>query len=341
MDLVTSSTTGLTCKQGGFYIDPSAPVDTAVITHAHGDHATAGHKTVHCLASCEALLRHRIGDETDYVAHAPGETFSLGEASVSLHPAGHILGSAQVRIEADETWVVSGDYKRQPDPTCTAFESLECDALITESTFAVPVYRFPDGATECRRILDWWQENKREGRTSILYCYALGKAQRILAELAALAKSGAFPAETVYAHGAMLALTGIYRDAGIDMLPLDAVGPKGAWTKAEWAGRLVLAPPSVRRSPWLKRFGDHETAFASGWMRIRGARRRRGLNRGFILSDHADWHGVLRTVEESKAKRVLCTHGHAETLARYLREERGLDASAIKTQWRGEEGAES
>ncbi|MEM9862228.1 MAG: ligase-associated DNA damage response exonuclease [Myxococcota bacterium] len=340
-ELIDASPSGLWCERGSFHIDPSSPVPCAVITHAHGDHATPGHGEVHFLARGEGVLRQRIdlGETcTRFVPHAPGEVFELGSVRVSLHPAGHVLGSAQVRVEAPsgEVWVMSGDYKRAADPTCAAFEPVPCDVFVTESTFALPIYRFPAPDVVLGELIAWWRANAEAGRASLLYCYALGKAQRILAEL-----SDRLPeATTVYAHGAHISLTERYAEAGVSMLPLAPVDPKAKTKKTEWAGRLVLAPPSVRRSPWVRRFGDHQTAFASGWMMVRGTRRGRGLNRGFALSDHADWAAILKTVEQTGARRVFCTHGHGRTLARFLREERGIDARPMETEFRGEAGSE-
>jgi putative mRNA 3-end processing factor len=255
----------------------------------------------------------------------------LGDTVVSFHPAGHILGSAQVRIESDgAVWVVTGDYKRQSDPTCAAFVPVPCGVLITEATFALPIYCWPDPEAVARDIVDWWHANRGAKRASVLFCYALGKAQRILAMLRA------FTGDRVFVHGAVHGLTEIYRGAGVEMLPTTPVAE--TMRGKSFAGELVLAPEMAIGSTWMRRFGDHETAFASGWMRVRGNRRRRSFDRGFELSDHADWPALLRTVEESGARRVLATHGSSEPLARYLRESRGLDAGTIATRFSGTEG---
>ena len=325
---------GLYCPRGEFYIDPWEPVPRAVLTHAHGDHATAG-----CGAYAAALPGRRIlerrlsvpGSSPSLDCWAYGDSHKIGEVVVSLHPAGHVLGSSQIRVEhRGQVAVVTGDFKRAPDPTCTPFEPIRCDLLITEATFALPIYRWPAPSDVAQEMFAWWQSNAEAGRASLLYCYALGKAQRILAELARLTD------QTVYTHGAVENLVADYRAEGVAMLPTAPVQaePKGT----DWAGRLVLAPPSVRRSRWLRRFGDHRTGFASGWMQLRGTRRRRGLDRGFVLSDHADWSALLRTVEECGAETIACTHGQASTLARYLRE-RGMNATELKTRFEGEEGA--
>jgi putative mRNA 3-end processing factor len=328
-DLVELRPEGLYCPAGDFHIDPWRPVPRAVITHAHGDHAREGSGVYHCQRDGAPLLACRLGAEAPLAPHAYGEAFTLGGARVSLHPAGHILGSAQVRIEAGgETWVVSGDYKRDPDPTCPPFEPQRCDVFITEATFGFPVYRWPDTAHVAADIIEWWDECRAQGRPAVLYCYALGKAQRLLAELAKLTD------RRVLLHGALARLVQIYRDAGAAMLPTETVSEQ---TKAaDFAGELILAPPSAGGSPWMRRFRNASTGFASGWMQVRGNRRRRGYDRGFVVSDHADWPGLLRTVEETGARRVLATHGNSEPLVQTLRE-RGIDAATLRTAFGGED----
>lgn len=315
---------GLYCPPGDFHIDPWRPVPRAVLTHGHADHARPGSDEYLAAKSGLGILAHRLGAKSKLTGLEYGEQIRIGDARVSLHPAGHVLGSAQVRVEAgDGVWVASGDYKRDADPSCEAFEVVPCDTFITEATFALPVYRWPDGASVAREILAWWQANAAEGRSSLLFCYALGKAQRLLAELARLTD------RTGYLHGALVPLVEVYRQAGIRMLETEPVSEQGA--KADFSGELVLAPPSAAGSPWMRRFGRHSAGFASGWMRIRGNRRRRGYDRGFVLSDHADWPDLLRTVEETGASRVLVTHGRSDVLVRYLQENLGIQAEALET----------
>ena len=312
-------------------MDPWAPVPLAVVTHAHADHARPGSASYLCAEPGVALLERRLGPDAAIRTVPYGEGISLGDTVVSFHPAGHILGSAQVRVErAGQVWVVSGDYKRQPDPTCAPFAPLPCDVFITEATFALPVYCWPDPVVVARDIVSWWQANRDANRASVLFCYALGKAQRILAMLRT------FTSDTVFVHGALHGLTEIYRAAGVEMLPTVPVAE--TMRGKSFAGELVLAPELAIGSTWMRRFGDHETASASGWMRVRGNRRRRSFDRGFELSDHADWPALLRTIEESGARRVLVTHGSSEPLARYLREERGLDAGVIATRFNDADG---
>lgn len=241
---------------------------------------------------------------------------------MSFHSAGHVLGSAQIRLEHEgSVWVVSGDYKRCTDPSCEPFESVPCDVLITEATFGLPIYRWRSGEQVAHEIRTWWMGERL--RPSLLFCYAFGKAQRVLAELKAIGVD-----DEVLLHGAVETVTRHYRDAGI---PMTASRPLSDLPRnASLEGRLILAPPSAHRSAWMRRFKTPQTAFASGWMAVRGARRRRGYERGFVLSDHADWPGLVQTVKESGARRVYVTHGQSDVLARYLRDVEGLDAEPIE-----------
>jgi len=316
---------GLYCAAGDFHIDPWRPVERALITHAHADHARSGHAQYWATRVSAPILYKRLGANIDLAGVEYGQTLTFGDARVSFHPAGHVLGSAQIRVEVDgEVWVASGDYKREADPTCADFEVVPCDTFITEATFALPVYRWADTAAVAADIHAWWQANAAAGKTSVLFSYSLGKAQRLLAELAR------FTDDTVYLHGALVPLTEIYREAGVAMLPTQPVSAQGQ--KADFAGCLVMAPPSAAGSRWMRRFKHHETGFASGWMRIRGNRRRRGYDRGFVLSDHADWPGLIGTIEQTGAARVLATHGRTDVLVAYLRE-RGLDAAPLATEY--------
>lgn len=327
-DLVRVTDKGLYCEAGDFYIDPWRPVPRAVITHAHADHARSGSQHYWCSTPGLGLTRARVGYGGGISAMDYGQRFAMERAQVSLHPAGHVLGSAQVRIEVDaQVWVVSGDYKREPDPSCAPFEPVRCDVFITEATFALPVYRWPDPTEVAREIYDWWQDCKREGQCAVLCCYALGKAQRILAELRQLTD------ETAYLHGAMAPLVKLYRQAGIAMLPTDTVGNQPKFF--DWKGKLLLAPPGAAGTPWMKRFKPYSTGFASGWMRVRGSRRRQAWDRGFVLSDHADWNGLLLSIEQTGARRVLATHGNTDALVEVLRA-RGIDAAPLHTEFEGE-----
>jgi putative mRNA 3-end processing factor len=326
--LIVGTDRGLYCPPGDFYIDPWQPVQTAVITHAHGDHLRHGSARYILARPGERIARHRLGSGNTVMPVDYGTSLRLGQTSISLHPAGHILGAAQVRIEHEGTvWVVSGDYKRQPDPTCAPFEQLECDVFISEATFALPVYRWSPTPQVAEEIVRWWHANRDRGVSSLLFCYALGKAQRVLAELAA------FTNEPVYLHGAVDSLTHLYRQSGVEMVPtLPATTEK----KTDYRGALIIAPPSAAGTPWTRRFGEHSSGFCSGWMRVRGDRRRRGYDRGFVISDHADWPALLETCLASRARRVLLTHGYSDALTRFLNE-RGVNAAALATAYGGEE----
>jgi putative mRNA 3-end processing factor len=315
----------LYCPAGDFYIDPMRGVERAIVTHAHSDHARTGSKAYIAARDGLGLLQHRLGREAPITAMPYGQQFVMKDALVSLHPAGHILGSAQVRIESQgEVWAVTGDYKRDPDPTCLPFEIIPCDVLVTEATFGLPIYRWDPGPVVAEQILAWWEHNREQNRTSVLFCYALGKAQRVMAELARLTE------RTVYLHGAVYQLSKLYQEAGIRMTPFEVVSDTGK--KADLKGELVIAPPAAFRSVWMKRFKDFETGFASGWMRVRAARRYRAYDRGFVLSDHADWPQLIRTVEETAARRVLAMHGKTDVLVRYL-SERGFQAEQLRAGW--------
>jgi len=328
--LITVTDSGLYCEAGDFYIDPWRSVGRAVITHAHSDHARAGMGSYLTVSQGAQLLRARLGADSPISAVNYGEPLRLGEASISFHPAGHILGSAQVRIESNGlVWVVSGDYKVAADTTCPQFEPIRCHGFVTESTFALPIYRWKPPEDILADIKDWWQANRAEGKVSILYCYALGKAQRILSGIDA----GVGP---IYTHGAVERVTQIYRDTGVALPPTrSALGA----SKKDLAGSLVLATPSAQGTAWTRRFGDFSAALASGWMQIRGARRRRAIDRGFVLSDHADWPGLLSVIAATQAETIWATHGQSQPLVRTLIEQ-GLNARAIETDFEGELDAE-
>lgn len=329
--LVVVRPEGLYCPAGDFHIDPWRPVARAVITHAHADHARRGHAAYLAHAASAGVLRARLGDDIALQTVGYGEVLDCGGVRVSLHPAGHVLGSAQVRLEhRGEVWVVSGDYKVEADATCAPFEPVRCHTFITESTFGLPLYRWRPQAAVLADIHAWWQANAAAGRASVLYAYAFGKAQRLLA--------GLDPARgPLVVHGAVEAVNQAYRAAGV-RLPAtrrvgDGLGP------ADLRRALVIAPPSVQGTPWLRRFGAYADAMVSGWMQLRGTRRRRGVDRGFALSDHADWPGLLQAIGASGASCVRVTHGQVAPLVRYLTEQ-GLEADALQTPYGGEAGAD-
>jgi putative mRNA 3-end processing factor len=331
--LLTLTPQGLYCRAAEAWIDPWRPVPRALITHAHADHARPGCGEYWAVGAGEGILRQRLGQGITLHGVRCGQDLRIGAARVSFHAAGHVLGSAQIRLEAGgETWLVSGDYKRDPDPSCAAFEPVRADVLITEATFGLPVYRWQPGASVASAILRWWRGAPE--RPSILFCYAFGKAQRVLAELHGLGIE-----EEVLLHGAVQALMAPYREQGVAMVPTRPLSELPCGDSL--AGRLVIAPPSAHRSPWMGRFRLPQTAFASGWMAVRGARRRGGYERGFVLSDHADWAGLLRTVRQSGARQVYVTHGQNDVLARYLREVEGIAAAPLQGGFASERAGEA
>jgi putative mRNA 3-end processing factor len=326
MDLIVQRPEGLYCPPGDFYIDPWRPVDRAVITHAHGDHARMGHGHYLASARSEGVLRSRLGEIT--LQTLPyGEAIEHHGVRLSLHPAGHVLGSAQVRIEhRGEVWVASGDYfvsgVDDANTTCELFEPVRCDCFITESTFGLPIYRWQAQREVFDDINAWWRGNAEAGRASLLMGYSFGKAQRILAGVDA----GIGP---IVVHGAVEPVNRAYREAGVVLPPTHNANELD---KAALAKALIVAPPSVQGSAWTKRFGDYSDAFASGWMQLRGARRRRAVDRGFVLSDHADWPGLQRAIAATGAQRVIVTHGYEAIMVRWL-EEQGLQAGAFETEY--------
>ncbi|QGM96581.1 ligase-associated DNA damage response exonuclease [Methylocystis parvus] len=330
MELIVASPEGLYCPAGDFHIDPWRPVARAVITHGHSDHARWGSRAYLCQRDCAPILRKRLGDvsiETlDY-----GAPIEINGVTLSLHPAGHVLGSAQVRVESrGEVWVASGDYKIEPDNVSAPFEPVRCGVFITESTFGLPIYRWRRQSEVMADVDAWWRANAEAGRASVIFAYGLGKAQRVLGNVDA-------SIGPIYCHGAIEPMNEIYRMQGVALPETRPVSQ--AVGKNAFAGALIIAPPSAEASPWMRRFGDYSDAFASGWMQIRGNRRRRGVDRGFALSDHADWPGLLAAIHATGAERVYATHGSVGALTRYLRE-RGLDARDMHTEY-GEEEAES
>ena len=353
-DLIVLTPEGLYCPAGDFHIDPWRPVARAVITHAHADHARRGHGAYLCSAPGEGVLRSRLGS-IQLQTLGYGQRLTIGGAAVSLHPAGHVLGSAQVRVEhRGRVWVASGDYfltgehtadldaapktaadapvnERAPtqvahstqvaNATCDAFEPVRCDCFITESTFGLPIYRWRAPGAVFADINRWWSNNAQEGRASLLLAYSFGKAQRLLAGVDA-------SIGPVVVHGAVEGLNEAYRAAGVPLpatLRLEDVKDRSLLRRA-----LVVAPPSVRGSAWAARLGECSDAFASGWMQLRGARRRQGLDHGFVLSDHADWPGLQRAIAATGAQRVIVTHGYEAVMVRWLQQQ-GLEAGSFQT----------
>lgn len=326
-DLVKLTDAGLYCEYGDFHIDPWRPVKRAIITHAHADHARPGNTQYLAAAAGERLLRSRLEPDSTIQTLDYGEVLDIDGVRVSLHPAGHVLGSAQVRLEKDgQIWVVSGDYKTEDESTCAPFELVPCHTFITESTFGLPIFRWKSQETVFDEINKWWKANQETGKTSLLFGYALGKAQRILSGVDA-------SIGPIYTHGAVEKITQAYRDSGVALAATKYVGslPKGT----KFSGSLIVAPPSAQATPWTRVFGTVSTAFASGWMRIRGTRRRKSVDRGFVLSDHADWVALNHVIKATGAEKVIVTHGYATEMVRWLNEV-GINATAFSTKFEGE-----
>ncbi|MCX7889924.1 MAG: ligase-associated DNA damage response exonuclease [Rhodobacteraceae bacterium] len=319
---------GLYCPAGDFHIDPWRPVARALVTHGHSDHARPGMGAYLATAAALPVIRHRLGGITAE-GLAWGEVRRIGDARVSFHPAGHVPGSAQIRVEvAGEVWVVSGDYKLEPDGLSEAWEPVACHCFVSECTFGLPVFRWRPQAGVMAAITAWWRANRAAGRVSVLGAYALGKAQRILA--------GLDPAEgPVLTHGAVEEVTAILRAQGYRLPPTLRVG-EGMDARSH-PGALVIAPPGAAATPWARRWGDFAAATASGWMQLRGIRRRRGAGTGFVLSDHADWPGLNAAIRATGAQRVFVTHGYTTAFRRWLEDE-GYEAGIVRTAWTGEAG---
>ena len=322
--MLTVNQNGIYCEQGNFYLDPWRPVDRAIISHAHADHARWGSKSYLAASPGINLLKERVGKEAPIEGVPYGKPLTINDVSVSFLPAGHILGSSQVVLEfKGERWIFTGDYRRDEGGDCLPFEPLKAHTLVTESTFALPVYRWPSAHAVTAQIVNWIEQCAAEGKVPVLFCYSLGKAQRILYLLKdKLAKA-------VGVHGAAAPFCAEYENQGIQL---------AGWQHVNWHKHsrddfsLVLAPPSVDGSKWLKKFKRISRAFASGWMQVRGRRRRRAFDKGFVISDHCDWPGLLQTIAEVKPEQVLVTHGFKDTFARYLNEN-GQQAGLLQTSY--------
>jgi putative mRNA 3-end processing factor len=326
--MLTVTDRGLYCAAGDFFIDPWRSVNRALTTHAHSDHARGGSGAYLCAKACHGVLAQRLGKSAAIESLEYGVSQSIGPVKVSFHPAGHVLGSAQIRVEhAGEVWVVSGDYKRQRDPTCTEFEPVKCHTFITESTFGLPIYRWQEPRHIVQQIQQWWQSNAAQGRSSVIFAYSLGKAQRLLAHL----KDGPGP---LLAHKTIMDLLPAYAEQGVDLSYVSQATKEAML--AEKGRALAIVPPAVDGSAWLAALGDTATGVASGWMQIRGNRRRRSVERGFILSDHADWPALIQSIRDTQAERVLVTHGATGPIVRWLREA-GWQADPLRTQYGGDE----
>ncbi len=324
-DLLTVTDRGLYCAAGDFHIDPWRPVPRALVTHGHSDHARPGMGAYLAAEPAAPAIRYRLGAPVETLPF--GETRRIGAATVSFHPAGHLPGSAQIRVEhKGEVWVASGDYKTAPDRLSEPFEPVACHTFITECTFGLPVFRWRPESEAMAEIDRWWAENRAAGRASVLGAYTLGKAQRLLAGIDA--SQG-----PILTHGAVEGTTAVLRAQGLRLPVTVQVTPETDLKR--YPGALVIAPPSALGTPWMRRFGPAATAFASGWMALRGIRRRRAADRGFTISDHADWPGLIEAIRATGATRVIATHGYTAAFSRWLAEN-GWQAGTFETRFEGE-----
>jgi putative mRNA 3-end processing factor len=318
---------GIYCRKADVFLDPWKPVKKALITHGHADHAGWGHEQYLCTTSAGPVIQHRLQITHQLQTVNYGEKIVINGVQFSFHPAGHIPGSAQIRVECNgEVWVFSGDYKLQPDNLSEPFEPVKCDVFISESTFGLPIYKWKPQQEVFEDINRWWKKNQEDGKVSVIAGYSLGKAQRILKNIdASLGK--------IFVHGAVDNITTILRNQNIFLPPTFRVTPD--MKRKDFEGALVVCPPSAVGSPWLRRFDPFSLGITSGWMNLRGARRRRGADRGFVLSDHADWDDLNSAIHETGAHRVFITHGYSEIFSKWLQEQ-GIESSEVKTQYEGE-----
>lgn len=328
MSLLEFTPEGIFCPRADVYLDPWKPVHRALITHGHSDHARWGHKQYLCTNASAPVLRHRLYLTDNLQTVDFDQQVHINGVQFSFHPAGHIPGSAQIRVEHQgDVWVFSGDYKLQPDGISEPFEPVRCNTFISESTFGLPVYNWKPQPEIFAEVNEWWKKNQSEGKVSVLAGYALGKSQRILKNVdASIGK--------IFVHGAIQSINNLFQDKL--QLP-ETTYVNAEMKKKDFEGALVVCPPSAVGTPWLRRFDPYSLAIASGWMGLRGARRRRGADRGFVLSDHADWSELNTAVKETGASRVYVTHGYSGIFAKWLTT-LGLEAGEVKTQYEGELG---
>jgi putative mRNA 3-end processing factor len=325
--LVDFTSSGLYCPIADVYIDPWKPVDKAIITHAHSDHARIGNMDYLAHKDTIPLLKHQLGKYLSVQGLSYGESICMNGVKISLHPAGHIIGSAQVRIEyKGEVWVISGDYKLDADGISKPFESVKCDVFVTESTYGLPVFHWRNQMEVFAEINNWWAANAAANKTSILAGYVLGKAQRLICNLDN-------DIGDVYVHSSIENINQVLRANGT---PIPQVNVIDAFTDfSKLTNAIVLAPPSTLNSAWIQKFESASVAIASGWMSLRGTRRRKDIDCGFVLSDHADWDQLKEAVTASGAKKVFVTHGYSSSLSRWM-DTQGIDATEIETKFHGE-----
>lgn len=312
MSLVTYKNKGIYIPQANVYVDPKGEVDTAIITHAHADHAWRGHKKYVCSPNTKPFLKHRIGKKTNIQTKKYNQPFTINNVEFSLHPAGHILGSAQVLIKhEEETWLITGDFNNSPSNASETFTQKQAKNIITEATFSLPIYKWEDEKRVFDEMWRWIQNNKTKKQTTILFGYSLGKAQRILSAL------NTYTDEKILLHGAVTPYNEYYEKAGFPLANREKLDLRKTY---DFKQKIIIAPPNVYRTKWMQRFKNAKTAFFSGWMTVRGQKRRKGYDKGFVISDHADFDGIIRNIKQSKAKNVYLTHGKTRVLEKYLQQ---------------------
>lgn len=328
MNLLELTPSGLYCPQADIFIDPWRPVDKAVITHAHSDHARWGMKHYLSHHHSREVMKLRLGQEISLETLEYGEKLEMNGVMLSLHPAGHIPGSAQVRLEyKGKTVVISGDYKTEDDGLSQALEPVHCHEFVSECTFGMPIYKWQPQKEIFSDINVWWKQNAANGRNSVLFAYSLGKAQRIINNLDPSIGE-------VFAHGAIWNTNQALIANDVKVIDIPKVTQE--IPKSRFKGAMVIAPPSAMGSPWMKQFSSYQTGICSGWMQVRGARRRRAADAGFVLSDHADWNGLITAIKATEAEKVYLTHGSTAVFGRYLEEVEKIHAVELKTLFEGE-----
>ncbi len=318
---------GIYCPKADVYIDPWKSVEKALITHAHSDHARWGMKHYLCHEKSKAIIQHRLGKDISIETKKYNEPFCINGVNFSLHPAGHVIGSSQIRVEyKGDIWVVSGDYKTEFDGISDSFEPVKCNTFITECTFGLPIFNWQKQDDIFLEIKSWIKQNEAEGYNSVIFAYALGKAQRIIQNI--------YPEiSEIYTHGAIENTNQVIRDSGTEIAPTILINKETDYKTIK--GKVIIAPPSALDSPWIKKLEPYRTAVASGWMALRGARRRKNIDKGFVLSDHADWKGLNSAIENCGCETVIATHGYTEIFSRWLNK-KGYKALTEKTQFEGE-----
>jgi putative mRNA 3-end processing factor len=323
LNLLELTDSGLFCPPAGIFIDPWKPVDLAVITHAHSDHSRRGMKHYLSHHHSAEVMKLRLGSEISLETIEYNQSIEINGVKLSLHPAGHIPGSSQIRLEyKGQVAVVSGDYKVENDGLSTPFDPVKCNEFVSECTFGLPIYKWETQEEIFRQVNSWWKENASQGRNSVLFAYSLGKAQRILQNLDQSIGE-------VFVHGAVWNTNQALIANGIDLWDVPKVSQE--MSKSSFKGSLIIAPPSAMGTSWMKRFGPYRTGICSGWMSVRGTRRRRAADRGFVLSDHADWEGLIQAIEATEAEKVYLTHGNTAAFGKFLQEEKGIDAVELQT----------